>query len=637
MATLDSLHPAWLDAGERPTGLGMPVLHGSGRELELEVGRSRAVIDGRGGRAITINGSLPAPLLRYREGDELVIHVANTLDEETSIHWHGIILPNDQDGVPGVTFQGIPAKEDFTYRFPLNQTGTYWYHSHSGFQEQLGMFGALIVDPVEEVVEFDREHVILLSDWTFEDPQRIMSRLKKMPDYYNQNRRTLFDFFRDAAEDGVATAVRDRLAWGEMRMMPSDIADINGTTYTYLVNGMAPGDNWTGLFQPGERVRLRFINASAATHFDVRIPGLPLRLVQHDGLYVKPVEIDEFRLAIAETVDVIVEPGDVEGYSIFAEAMDRSGFARGTLAQQEGVDPGVPPRRAPYLLTMADMGHGAMDGMDHSAHGAPAEAPPAAEPMDHAAMGHGPPAPAPAAADHAGMDHSAMDHSAMDHSAMDHTAMGHGEEAARLRPAGSIPPEFVHGADAHGAANAGVAMMAVSRLHEPGNGLGTDGWRVLTYADLEALEPWPSFREPDREITLHITGNMERYTWGFDGIPHHEAAPIRVTLGERIRLTLINDTMMHHPMHLHGMWMELENGKGDRIPRVHTVDVKPAEHLSVLFTADAPGRWAFHCHVMYHMHEGMFRVFDVVEAGVTDESAPLADHAHGRHGTGGAR
>jgi len=573
LTALEAVRPSWASATDGLQRSAGGVLHGSGRELDLVIDRTRLAVDGRGTRAVTINGTMPGPMLRYREGDELVINVDNRLDEDTSIHWHGIILPNDQDGVPGVTFDGIPARSRFTYRFPLEQNGTYWYHSHSGFQEQLGMYAPLIIDPAEPTVEYDREHVVLLADWTFEDPYRIMARLKKHPDYYNNQRRTLFDFFRDAADDGLGAAVRDRLAWGEMRMMPSDIADITGTTYTYVMNGMGPVGNWTGLFEPGERVRLRFINASAATHFDVRIPGLPMTVVQADGLYVKPIETDEFRIAIAETYDVIVEPRENQAYTVFAEAMDRSGFARGTLAVREGMEAEVPQRRERFLLTMADMGHGS----------------------------HG---------DHEGMDMGGMDHSAMDHAAMDHSAM--------LRAPGTIPPDVTHGPGDHGAANAGVAMVATSRIDEPGNGLGKDGWRVLTYADLEATEPRPNFRAPDREIELHLTGNMERYTWGFDGVPHADAEPIPLTLGERIRLTLVNDTMMAHPIHLHGMWMELENGKGDLCPRVHTVDVKPAEHVSVLFDADVPGRWAFHCHVMYHMHEGMFRVFEVREPTAVD-------------------
>jgi len=588
LAGLEALRPAWASAEglQRRTP---DVLHGSGRELEFVIDRTRVDVDGRGARAVTINGTMPGPMLRYQEGDDLVIHVDNRLDEDTSLHWHGILLPNDQDGVPGVTFDGIPARSQFTYRYPLVQNGTYWYHSHSGLQEQLGMYAPLIIDPVEPQVEYDREHVVVLADWTFEDPYRIMARLKKSPDYYNNQRRTLFDFFRDAADDGLGAAVSDRLAWGEMRMMPSDIADITGTTYTYVMNGVGPVGNWTGLFQPGERVRLRFINASAATHFDVRIPGLPMTVVQADGLYVKPVETDEFRIAIAETYDVIVEPDETDAYTIFAESMDRSGFARGTLAVREGLEAAIPERRERHLLTMADMGHG-----DHGAHAG----------MDMGDM----------EGDAGSMAPAAMDHAEMDHAAMGHTM----EEGSMLRAPGTLPPEVTHGPDQHGAANAGVAMMARPRISDPGNGLGDDGWRVLTYADLEALETRPTFRAPDREIELHLTGNMERYTWGFDGVPHADAEDIPLTLGERVRLTLINDTMMSHPIHLHGMWMELENGKGELCPRVHTVDVKPAEHVSVLFDADVIGRWAFHCHVMYHMHEGMFRVFEVSEPSLVD-------------------
>jgi len=601
MAGLEALRPSWASAEglqRRTPG----VLHGSGRELELVIDRTRLDVDGRGTRAITINGTMPGPMLRYREGDELVVHVDNRLDEETSLHWHGILLPNDQDGVPGVTFDGIPGRSRFTYRYPLIQNGTYWFHSHSGFQEQLGLYAPLIIDPAEPQVEYDREHVILLADWTFEDPHRIMARLKKHPDYYNNQRRTLFDFFRDVRDDGLGAAVGDRLAWGDMRMMPSDIADITGTTYTYVMNGLGPVDNWTGLFTPGERVRLRFINASAATHFDVRIPGLPMTVVQADGLYVKPVETDEFRIAIAETYDVIVEPTGAEAFTIFAEAMDRSGFARGTLAIREGAEAPVPERRERHLLTMADMGHG-----------------------DHGAM------------DHDEMNGATMDPAEMGHSAMDHAAMGHAmDDGPMQRAPGTVPPDVTHGADEHGAANAGVAMTATSRIDDPGNGLGDDGWRVLTYADLEALERRPNFRAPDREIEVHLTGNMERYTWGFDGVAHADAEDIPLQLGERIRLTLINDTMMSHPIHLHGMWMELENGQGELCPRVHTVEVKPAEHVSVLFDADVPGRWAFHCHVMYHMHEGMFRVFDVQEAVIAEDDPTPAVHHSGHRSHGGS-
>ena len=594
VAGADRLLPARLRT-EGSLHRGAPdVLDGKDGPIELVIAETEIRVGGRRARATTVNGTIPGPLLRFREGDEAVINVTNQLEENSSIHWHGILLPNAMDGVPNVTFPGIRPGETFSYRFPIRQYGTYWYHSHSGLQEQLGHYGPLVIDPAEgEPQLFDREHVVVLSDWTFEDPNRILAKLKKRPDYYNFQKRTVFDFFRDVGEHGLGAALSDRLEWGSMRMNSTDISDITGATYTYLMNGRAPDAGWTGLFQPGERVRLRFINASAASLLDVRIPGLPMTVMQVTGQHVRPVETDEIRIAIAERYDVIVEPTEDRAYTIFAEAMDRSGFARGTLAPREGMEAPVPPRRARPLLTMADM------GMDHDMAG-----------IDMADMGHDmggmenaempgmgtPPDSVPAAAGHEGHVMPGM-------------AMG-------LRPPGTLPEETMHGPDQHGKANASVPVSTRSRLAEPGAGLGEDGWRVLTYADIEALHPNAELRGPDREIELHLTGNMERFQWSIDGVKSSDADPIHVTLGERIRLILVNDTMMSHPMHLHGMFMELENGKGVVIPWVDTVNVKPAERVSVLFTADAPGPWAFHCHVLYHMDAGMFRVIHVMEPDV---------------------
>lgn len=613
---VDGLMPSWARAAGLPPRVEPGVLNGSAAPIELTIGQTRIGIDGREATATTINGTVPGPLIRFREGDEAVIHVTNTLDEDTSIHWHGIILPNAMDGVPKVNFPGIRPGETFTYRYTVGQSGTYWYHSHSGLQEQLGHYGPLVIDPAgSEPEPFDREHVIVLSDWTFDSPYRVMARLKKRPDYYNTRKRTLFDFFRDASSDGLGRTVRDRLAWGGMRMNPTDISDITADGLTFLLNGLAPDDAWTGLFEPGERVRLRFINAGAATYFDVRIPGLPMTVVQMDGQPVKPVETDEFRIPLAKTYDVIVEPREERAYTIFAESIARGGHALGTLAPREGMRAPVPEPRERPLLTMADMGMagmmghemggmemegmegGAMEGMDHSMHRTPAPdsamAPDSATAPDSAMAGH------------------------------DHGAMMDMQAGPVLRAPGTLPEDSMHGDDEHGPGNAGVAMMATSRLHEAGTGLGEDGWRVLRYTDLEALEPWEDFRAPDREIEMHLTGNMERFVWSIDGVEFTDAEPIRVEYGERIRLIMINDTMMNHPMHLHGMWMELENGKGNRIPRVHTINVKPAEKVSLLFTADALGPWAFHCHILYHMDAGMFRVVEVVE--------PEGGMGHGMH------
>jgi CopA family copper-resistance protein len=540
------------------------VLSGSDGPVEIVIDETPIEVGGRSGRAITMNGTVPGPLLRFREGDDAVIHVTNRLDEDTSIHWHGILLPNAMDGVPNVNFPGVLPGETFTYRYPIVQSGTYWYHSHSGFQEERGHYAPLIIDPAEgEPWEYDRDLVIVLSDWSFEDPYRIMARLKKQSHYYNFQERTVGDFFRDVVRKGLGWTVRNRLEWGRMRMSPTDIADITGSTYTYLINGLAPGSNWTGIFEPDETVRLRFINASAASFFDVRIPGLPMELVQVSGQNVQPVEIDEFRIAIAETYDVLVRPRH-EAHTIFAESMDRSGYARGTLAVREGLEAPVPDRRERPLLTMADMGMdpGDGEGEEHGSH------------------------------EMAGME-------------------GDPSAAMAMRPPGALPESAMHSDDDHGPGNASVPMMTKPRLNEPGLGLGDSGRRVLTYDRLRAWEPYPNLGMPDREIEMHLTGNMERFMWSMDGVKFSDAEPIEVEYGERIRLVLVNDTMMSHPMHLHGMWMHLENGQGEWMPRVHTINVKPAERMSLLFNADAPGPWAFHCHVLYHMEAGMFRVVRV--------------------------
>ena len=617
LAGLDAFIPRYARAGGDLAAARPEVLDGSAGPIDLAIRRVSAEIGGRMGTATTINGSLPGPILRFREGDEAILRVTNELDEDTSIHWHGILLPNGMDGVPGVNFAGIRPGETFEYRYPIQQYGSYWYHSHSGMQEQLGQYGALIIDPAEpEPFEYDRDYVVVLSDWTFEDPYRIMARLKKVPHYYNMQKRTLWDFFRDAGDRGLGAALEDRAMWGEMRMDATDIADVTGTTYTYLMNGMAPGGNWTGLFEPGQRVRLRFINASAASFFDVRIPGLPMTVVESDGQHVKPVETDEFRIGIAETFDVVVEPTGDRAYTIFAEAMDRSGFARGTLAPRQGMEAEVPRRRERPLLTMADMGmdHD-MEGMDHG--GGMGDASGMAGHEDHEMPGMD---------GHEGHDMPEMaGHEGHDMPGMEAQHMTQG---AGLRAPGTVAPMVEHGPDDHGPASAGVPDRVMSRLHEPGVGLGQDGWRVLTYADLESPEPAHHLEPPEREIEIHLTGNMERFMWSIDGKTFSEAEPIRMRLGERVRLTMVNDTMMNHPMHLHGMWMELENGKGAAIPRQHTVNVKPSEKLSVLITADAPGPWAFHCHVLYHMDAGMFRVVQVGDEGVTHEGH------HGSHGSG---
>ena len=551
-------------------------------EIDLLIREEQRAFGARRGTAVTVNGTVPGPLVRLREGNEAILRVTNGLTEDTSIHWHGLLLPPAMDGVPGVSFAGIKAGATFTYRFPVRQNGTYWYHSHSAGQEQAGHYGPLIIDAAEpEPFEYDREYVVVLSDWTSEDPMRVMARLKRRQNYYNFQRRTVATFLRDVAKNGFRSTLTDRLEWGRMRMDPSDISDVTGFTYTYLMNGLAPDSNWTALFQPGERVRLRVINAGAATYFDLRIPGLPMTVVSVDGQHVQPVIVDEIRIAIAETYDVIVQPNVERAYTIFAEAMDRSGFARGTLATEQGLTAPLPARRERVVATMADMGMGDMPGMQMPA-------------TTMKAMDPAPPAVA-AMPDMPGMKIPEMP-----------------MEAAPMAdsPAKSAPVK--HGPDGHGPANSAVPMATRNRLDEPGTGLQDTGTRVLLYSDLRSLRPSADLRPPNREIELHLTGNMERYMWGFDGKKSSEAEPIQFYYGERVRLTLVNDTMMNHPIHLHGMFMELDNGAGLFKPKKHTINVKPAERLSLDITADALGNWAFHCHVLYHMEMGMLRVVSVV-------------------------
>ncbi|MDP1857995.1 MAG: copper resistance system multicopper oxidase, partial [Gemmatimonadaceae bacterium] len=571
----------------------------------------------RSATATTINGTVPGPLLRFREGEDYVLRVTNELMEDTSIHWHGLIVPNAMDGVPGVTFPGIRPRETFTYRLPIRQYGTYWYHSHSGLQEQTGHYGPIIIDPAEpEPFTYDREYVVMLSDWTFEDPYQVLDHLKKQSSYYNFQRRTVPDFFRDVGRRGLSATLKERLAWGRMRMSPTDIADVTGATYTYLMNGIPPASNWTGLFRPGERIRLRFINAGGGTYFDVRIPGLEMTVVAVSGQYVKPVVTDEIRMEIAQTYDVIVQPTEAHAYTIFAESMDRSGYTRGTLAPRVGMAAPVPMRRPRPTLLMDDMGMAmeGMSGMDMK--GDSAVAVPGNEGHDMSGMDKS----AKSAADTAAADMAGHDMSGMQQSATAPLALGKNG----LRAPGTLPEPVAHGPRKHGPGSSSTPELTRSRLNEPGSGLGKDGWRVLLYTDLRALKPNPdALRPPEREVEFHLTGNMERYMWSIDGVKFSDfKETIRFGLGERIRMTMVNDTMMSHPMHLHGMWMDLENGAGAEIPRVHTINVKPAERVSVLVTPNDPGPWAFHCHILFHMEMGMFRVVEVSPPTVAEPEAP---------------
>ncbi|MBA3487726.1 MAG: copper resistance system multicopper oxidase, partial [Lysobacter sp.] len=564
----------------------------SGTQFDLAIGETPMNFTGRTRTAVTVNGSLPAPILRWREGDMVTLRVANHLPHgsifgpDTSIHWHGLLLPANMDGVPGISFDGIPNGETFQYRFQIRQGGTYWYHSHSGGQEQAGLYGAIIIDPIAaEPFSYDRDYVVLLSDWTDLDPAVLFSRLKKMSDYDNYYKRTVGDFMRDAQRMGLADTIENRKMWGEMRMTPTDLSDVNANTYTYLMNGNTALGNWNGLFRSGEKIRLRFINGSAMTHFDVRIPGLKMTVVAADGQYVHPVTVDEFRIATAETFDVIVEPSGQDAFTIFAQDMGRTGYVSGTLAVRDGLRAPVPAVDPRPILTMADMGHGGMGG-------------------SMAAMDHGATPAKPAAQDMsgmAGMDHSGHDMAAMPGGSM--AGMDHGAGGMQAHPASETDNPLVDM----------QTMAPTAKLDDPGIGLRDNGRKVLSYAMLKSTFEDPDGREPGRDIELHLTGHMEKFAWSFDGMKFSSAQPLRFNYGERLRIVLVNDTMMTHPIHLHGMWSDLEDEQGNFQVRKHTIDMPPGSKRSYRVRADALGHWAYHCHLLYHMEAGMMREVRVEE------------------------
>jgi FtsP/CotA-like multicopper oxidase with cupredoxin domain len=494
----------------------------SGNEFNLEVSALEVNLTGSKRLATALNGQVPGPLLRWREGDTITVRVKNRLQVPTSLHWHGVIVPSDMDGVPGLSFAGIAPGETFEYRFRVNQSGTYWYHSHSRFQEQVGLYGPIVIDPRHgERHASDREHVVLFSDWTDTDPEHLYRTLKLDSEYFNFGQRTAGDFFGSVRQQGLKPTLEERRMWAGMRMNPTDLADVSGYAYTYLTNGVTPAGNWTGLFKPGERVRLRIINGSSMSFFDVRIPGLKMSVVAADGQDIQPVSVDEFRIGAGEVYDVMVEPREERAYTIFAQSIDRSGYARGTLAPRPSMQAEVPPMDSRALLSMADMG-----------------------------MGHS-------------------------------NAMGPNVDS--------------------------VAPDPRLDLGDPGVGLRDNGRRVLVYSDLRSLDGPIDSRPPGRDIVLHLTGHMARFIWSFDGEKFSEAKPLHFNYGERLRLVLINDSMMNHPIHLHGMWGEVESPEGEVLFRKHTINVQPAQRVSYRVTADAIGRWAYHCHLLYHMEAGMFR------------------------------
>lgn len=627
--------PAWAQPASK--GLVRPLSTVSGNDISLAIGQVSVEVDGKVSRAVGINGTVPGPLIRLKEGQRVRLRVQNTLDEDSSIHWHGLLVPFEMDGVPGVSFPGIMPRSTFNYEFDLSHAGTYWYHSHSAYQEEDGVYGPIVIDPIgPDPVAYDREHVLVLSDHSPLAGATIYRKLKQAGGpYFNRQRMTLSGLL--AGRDLTA---KERWEWAQMRMDAADIADVTGSTYSFTINGFGPFDNWTGLFAPGERVRLRIINASAQTTFNIRIPGLPMTVVQADGLNVRPVTVDEFQIGTAETYDVVVTPQD-RAYSFVSEASDRSGLGRATLAPREGMSAPVPPLRPRPLLTMKDMGMGEMDhsGLDHGAMvggstnpakirgvdptarqnasgelwkltgwkeaaAATATAVTGMAGTNHAAMGHAPaasPAAPAAPVDHAAMGHTAPAPAAAGQAAapMDHGSMG-------MRDFANAPQVDK---------NPGVqtiSPMPVDRMGDPGTGLEDVGHRVLTYRDLVALERNPDVRAPTRQLDIHLTGNMERYMWSFDGVKMSEPAePIPFRHNERVRVRLVNDTMMQHPIHLHGHFFELVTGHGAFSPRKHTVNVQPGGTATFDVTLDAQGDWAFHCHNLYHMTAGMMRVVTV--------------------------
>lgn len=615
LAALQGLVPAYARSGfgETSAQIGGEL---SGNVIDLTIAETPFRVNGRTATAKTINGTLPGPIIRLKEGQDVTLRVTNRLKETSSIHWHGILLPPAMDGVPGVSFKGIEPGETFVYQFPIKQYGTYWYHSHSPGQEQAGVYAPLIIDPVKpDPVKYDREYVVVLSDWSFMSEREMIGKLKKESGFFNFQRRTMGEFISDVKNYGWSPTWKNYKMWAEMRMDATDFADVTGAVYTYLMNGLSAESNWTGLFTPGERLRLRFINVGAMTFHDVRIPGLKMTVVQADGQNVQPVEVDEFRFGPAETYDVIVTPTENRAYTIFSEALDRSGYTRGTLAPRPGMSSEIPKRRPRSLRTMDDMGMNMEGGMDMEMMELEMDknAKAGSMPMEM----HGMDMNMPMNKNMSMPDMPKTDKTPMPKQAapkMDNMQMpkSHDMPMADMNnmPKSEIPGKspVKHNSDKHGIGNQMIPDQTRSQLDNPGVGLGGDGRRVLVYTDLKALEKFYDTRPPQRELELHATGHMERFMWSFDGKKFSAAEPVHFRFGERLRWTFVNDTMMEHTFHLHGMWMHLENGAGDYLPRKHTVIVKPAERVSVAITADERGPWAFHCHLIMHMEAGMFRV-----------------------------
>jgi len=567
------------------------------KEYDLTIAEQTVNITGKPVERITVNGKFVAPLLEFEEGDEAVIRVHNKLkNQDSSIHWHGLLLPGIMDGVPGFNkFNGIAPNKTYEYKFKVRQNGTYWYHSHSKGQEQDGLYGAFVIYPKDKTPltaaeKTDKDYVVLLSDFHNSTSDQIMKNIKKEADYYQNRRETVFDVLKQVKRDGLKATWQDRSMWNQMRMLKTDMSDVTG--YTFLMNGKTPQQNWTGNFKAGEKVRLRFINASAMSFFDVRIPNLKMTVVSADGQPVKPVPVDEFRIGTAETYDVIVEPKQAH-YQIEAESIDRTGFSVGTLHEESS--PAVkqiemPKPRPRSLLTMEDMGMNhdmsSMKGMNH----------------DMSSM--------------KGMDHDMSSMKDMNHDMSSMKGMNHDMSSMK-------------GMDHDMPMNSATVKAASDKNDNTvfgwANASTPEGNKALQYSDLQSLDPQKDTRAAEREIEIRLGGNMERYIWTINGKKFNEADPLVVKYGERIRLKFVNDSMMAHPMHLHGMFMQLENGQDpSNMPNKHTVIVPPGKTITTLLTADELGEWAIHCHLLYHMSAGMMNKLIVaqVEDGNSTKTVP---------------
>ena len=595
-----------------------PVL--SGTEFDLTISEKMVNVTGTPNIATLVNGSLPAPTLIWREGETVTLRVKNELSVDSSIHWHGIILPTNMDGVPGFSFNGIKPGETYTYQFTLKQNGTYWYHSHSAYQEQTGVYGSIVILPKKEEpkhVQADYDHVIQLSDWSDTAPEQLYANLKKMGGYYNFSQRTVGDFFSEVKDKGFSKAWSDRSMWNNMKMTDRDLSDISGATYTYLMNGLAPNAHWRAVVESGKKVRLRFVNSSAMTFFDVRIPGLKMTVIASDGNLVQPVEVDEFRIGVAETYDVMVEADtSKQAYAIFAQAIDRSGYAIGSITSDASKLAATPAMDPLPILSMTDMGmEHSMPGMDHRRHDASGGSQmPSMNHSSHDMSGSMKmdDMNAPDYTHALTMEKMAMDQDVgdVDHSKHAHTMSNMNVNLDDVQIPMDMNPKLplIEVPKKEGPQIDMRATGAKYRLDDPGVGLRNNGRKVLTYADLKNLYPTRHEPKPTKELLLHLTGNMERYMWSIDGIPFDEAPPLKFNYGERIRVTFINDTMMNHPMHLHGVWSDLETGDENHIPRKHTIVVQPGAKISYRVTMDARGDWAYHCHMLYHMVGMMRRV-----------------------------